>query len=284
MAQLTAPSVGALAATLFFSHAGDAQEAYRHQQRLESFAESVEGCTETDRLKRLNEARWAELAAGSGGELRRPPTLDLCEYITQSADAYLRNNERIIWTEKSTTVWDAVWETVFVPLHDERLRVEFSARNQRVLEQATRRRTRRNRTQVEVEERSAIEMRLEQALGIDQSTTDALTQYASDAVYNEDRNKSLVQQQLICDRANSFETPASYGRAFAEVTSISRSERERVVNGLDEIIGVEAKSKLVGFALSAAGPTIPTVDVEASVSQWSLAELADMVGLICRAR
>jgi hypothetical protein len=121
-------------------------------------------------------------------------------------------------------------------------------------------------------------------LELQPSEIDALTQYAIHAIDEEGRNTSLVRQQVICNRSGSFETPEAYGRAFAEAAAISRSDRGRIVGGLEEVIGTEASEKIVSYALSAAGTTITSVDVEAGLSQMPPAELADMVALFCRAR
>jgi hypothetical protein len=230
MGQITARTSGVVAATFFLSSAGDAQEAYYHQQRLDSLARSLESCAEIDKLKRQNDPAWAEL-------------------------------------------------------HAEQSRLESSARYQRDLERAARRRARRgDATRAEVRERTAIEERIARDLGLQPSEIDALTKYATDALFDESGNTSLVRQQVICNRSGSFETPEAYGRAFAEAAAISRSDRGRIVGGLEEVIGTEASEKIVSYALSAAGTTITSVDVEAGLSQMPPAELADMVALFCRAR
>jgi hypothetical protein len=176
-----------------------------------------------------------------------------------------------------------VWETVFVPLNDERRSLESSARYQRDLEQAERRRARRgNTTRPVVRERTAIEERLARELGLQPSEIDALAKYAIDALDAEGRNASLVRQQVICNRSGLFETSEAYGRAFAEVAEITRSDRGRIVAGLDEIMGTEVSKKILSFALSTVGSTILTIDVEAGLSQLSRAELADWVGFLCK--
>lgn len=179
-------------------------------------------------------------------------------------------------TEGPSSLTDAVWQAVIAPLADETRNINAQLRVYSRAHPSGRDKLLKEK----LGEWAVIERRIAAAAGLTQSDIDKLAQYAVDAFVAERQNLTSIRQELICERQNLFETQGEFGRMVDETEVLAAADRDEVVAGLFEVVGVAAAERLIQFALSAA-PTTRDHSSERAMAAMKPADFQNAKSFAC---
>lgn len=214
-----------------------------------------------------------------------------------------------VWVREPNTLANAVWEEVIGRIFLETLRRERDIENvpslelRLAVEEQRYEKTYRERGAVpppppegsplslltqmveqlraEIAQPLPIYQRLLEA-GLTKAEYDVLSQLAIDAVNAENETLKLVTQQVVCERRDTFESPAAFGRATDERWAIVRAEREQAVARLLEAIDLKTAEKVVQYTLAVGPDTMSWLNHEATYPQFEEAYLERLLDTGCR--